>query len=754
MARQVQLDQIRNIGIMAHIDAGKTTCTERILFYTGVTYKIGEVHEGTTVMDWMEQERERGITITSAATTASWKRFDKSYRINIIDTPGHVDFTVEVERSLRVLDGAVAVFDAVAGVQPQSETVWRQADKYRVPRIAFINKMDRIGADFEHSIKTMRQRLSAHPVAITHPIGREDNFIGIIDFIEERAIIWKDETLGAEYEVLPLEKLWDAEFLKTRPEIEKAVTAAALSPEFYKEHREKVVEYIAEHDDAILTKYLEQHKLEPAELRASLRRSTIALKLVPVIAGSAFKNKGVQSLLDAVIDYLPSPMDVPPIEGTTLDGNEAELRRAADDQPFSALAFKIMTDPFVGHVTYIRVYSGVLKTGQSVFNSTRKVRERMGRLLRMHANKREEIESVEAGDIAACVGLKNVTTGDTLCDEEKPIVLENIDFPAPVISVAIEPKTKVDQEKMGTALGKLAQEDPTFRVHTDHDTGQVLISGMGELHLEIIVDRMMREFGVQANVGRPQVAYRETIIKAAEGEHKHIKQSGGRGQYGHVKLIVQPLPGSGHEDMHDLSNDELDELAKQIAGKGGKWRFDKEHRLLFIDKLVGGSIPREFVPPIEAGIKEAMDSGVLAGYEMVDVAVMVIDGSYHDVDSSEMAFKIAGSMAFKEGCRKANPKLLEPIMRVEVVVPEDYMGPVISDLNSRRGQLQGRESRSGSEIINVQVPLAEMFGYATDIRSRTQGRGSFTMHFSHYQQAPPNVSEEIIGGKNGDKAKK
>jgi elongation factor G len=754
MARQVQLDQIRNIGIMAHIDAGKTTCTERILFYTGVTYKIGEVHEGTTVMDWMEQERERGITITSAATTASWKRFDKSYRINIIDTPGHVDFTVEVERSLRVLDGAVAVFDAVAGVQPQSETVWRQADKYRVPRIAFINKMDRIGADFDHSIRSMRQRLSAHPVPITYPIGREDNFIGIIDFIEERAIIWKDETLGAEYEVLPLEKLWDAEYLKTRPEIETAVKAAALTPEFYKEHREKVVEYIAEHDDAILTKYLEQHKLEPAELRASLRRSTIALKLVPVVAGSAFKNKGVQPLLDAVIDYLPSPMDVPPVEGSTLDGNEAELRRAADDQPFAALAFKIMTDPFVGHVTYIRVYSGVLKTGQSVYNSTRKVRERMGRLLRMHANKREEIESVEAGDIAACVGLKNVTTGDTLCDEEKPIVLENIDFPAPVISVAIEPKTKADQEKMGTALGKLAQEDPTFRVHTDHDTGQVLIEGMGELHLEIIVDRMMREFGVQANVGRPQVAYRETITKAAEGEHKHIKQSGGRGQYGHVKLIVQPLPSAGHEDMHEMSTDELDELAKQVAGKGGKWRFDKEHRLLFIDKLVGGSIPKEFVPPIENGIKEAMDSGVLAGYEMVDLAVTIIDGSYHDVDSSEMAFKIAGSMAFKEGCRKASPKLLEPIMRVEVVVPEDYMGPVISDLNSRRGQLQGRESRSGSEIINVQVPLAEMFGYATDIRSRTQGRGSFTMHFSHYQQAPPNVSEEIIGGKNGDKVKK
>src|SRR3984957_3999723 len=753
MPRQVQLDHTRNIGIMAHIDAGKTTSTERILFYTGVTYKIGEVHEGTTVMDWMEQERERGITITSAATTASWKRFDKSYRINIIDTPGHVDFTVEVERSLRVLDGAVAVFDAVAGVQPQSETVWRQADKYRVPRIAFINKMDRIGADFDHSIRSMRQRLSAHPVPITFPIGREDNFIGVIDFIEERAIVWKDEALGAEYEVLPLEKLWDAEYLKTRPALETAVRATALSPEFYKAHRDKVVEYIAEHDDAILTKYLEQHKLEPEELRASLRRSTIALKLVPVIAGSAFKNKGVQPLLDAVIDYLPSPVDVPPVEGTTTDGSEPELRLPSDDQPFAALAFKIMTDPFVGHLTFIRVYSGVLKTGQSVYNSTKKTRERIGRLLRMHANKREEIESVEAGDIAACQ-LKNVTTGDTLCSEDDPIVLESIVFPTPVISVAIEPKTNADQEKMATALSKLAQEDPTFRVHTDVDTGQTLISGMGELHLEIIVDRMMREFGVKADVGRPQVAYRETILKLAEAEHKHIKQSGGRGQYGHVKLTVQPLPSTGREDMRDMSVDALDELAKQVAGKGGKWRFDKEHRLLFIDKLVGGAIPKEFIAPIENGVKEAMESGVLAGYEMVDLAVTVIDGSYHDVDSSEMAFKIAGSMAFKEACRRASPKLLEPIMRVEVVVPEDYMGPVISDLNSRRGQLQGRESRSGSEIINVQVPLAEMFGYATDIRSRTQGRGSFTMHFSHYQQAPPNVSDDIIGGKNGDKGKK
>ncbi len=749
MARQVPIDLTRNIGIMAHIDAGKTTSTERILFYTGVTYKIGEVHEGTTVMDWMEQERERGITITSAATTASWKRFDKTYRINIIDTPGHVDFTVEVERSLRVLDGAVAIFDAVAGVQPQSETVWRQADKYRVPRIAFINKMDRIGADFDHSIRSMRQRLSAHPVPLQFPIGKEDNFLGVIDFIEERAIIWKDETLGAEYEILPLEKLWDAAYLKTRPELETAVKASALSPEFYKEHREKVVEYIAEHDDAILTKYLEQHALEPAELRASIRRSTIALKLVPVLAGSAFKNKGVQPLLDAVVDYLPSPADVPPVEGSTPDGSEAELRRASDEQPFAALAFKIMTDPYVGHLTYIRVYSGVLKTGHSVFNSTKKTRERIGRLLRMHANKREEIDSIESGDIAACVGLKNVTTGDTLCSEEKPIVLESIEFPAPVISVAIEPKTKADQEKMGNALAKLAQEDPTFRVHTDHDTGQTLISGMGELHLEIIVDRMMREFSVQASVGRPQVAYRETILKVAQGEGKYIRQTGGRGQYGHAVLSVHPLPSAGHEDMHEMSTDEIDGLAKGVAGKGGKWHFDKEHRLLFIDKIVGGAIPKEFIAPIEHGVREAMETGVLAGYEMVDVAVVLEDGSYHDVDSSEMAFKIAGSMAFKEACRKANPKLLEPIMRVEVVVPEEYMGPVIADLNSRRGQLQGRESRAGSEIINVQVPLAEMFGYATEIRSRTQGRGSFTMHFSHYEQTPASVSEEVIARATG-----
>src|SRR5579862_4414423 len=663
MGRAFKLEHTRNIGIMAHIDAGKTTSTERILFYTGVTYKIGEVDEGTATMDWMEQERERGITITSAATTASWKRFDQSYRVNIIDTPGHVDFTVEVERSLRVLDGAVAIFDAVAGVQPQSETVWRQADKYRVPRIAFVNKMDRVGADFDHCIRSMRQRLGAHTVPLQFPLGKEDSFIGVIDFIEQKVVIWLEDTLGAKFEDFPIEKLWDQAFLKERPNVAAAVKASAISPEFYKEHREKVVEYIAEHDDAILAKYLAEHELKPEELRASIRRSTIALKLVPVVAGSAFKNKGIQPLLDAVIDYLPSPLDVPPVEGTSTDGSEPELRRASDDQPFAALAFKIMTDPFVGHVTYIRVYSGVLKSGDSVFNSTKKNRERIGRLLRMHANKREEIESVEAGDIAACVGLKNATTGDTLCDEEKPILLENIDFPTPVISVAIEPKTKADQEKMGTALGKLAQEDPTFRVHTDHDTGQTLISGLGELHLEIIVDRMMREVNGQANVARPQVAERETILKVATGEGKYIRQTGGRGQYGHAKLSVHPLPSSGHEDMHEMSVDEIDELAKSVAGKGGKWHFDKEHRLLFVDKIIGGAIPKEFIAPIENGVREAMETGVLAGYEMVDVAVVLEDGSYHDVDSSEMAFKIAGSMAFKDACKKANPKLLEPIMR-------------------------------------------------------------------------------------------
>ncbi len=748
MARKAQLAETRNIGIMAHIDAGKTTSTERILFYTGVTYKIGSVDEGTATMDWMEQERERGITITSAATTAAWKRNGKEFLINIIDTPGHVDFTVEVERSLRVLDGAVAIFDAVAGVQPQSETVWRQADKYRVPRLAFINKMDRTGADFDHAVRTIRQRLGAHPVPIQIPIGKEDVFVGVIDFLEEKAIIWLEETLGAKYEVFDVAKLWDPAFLATRPDISSALRISAVDEAYYKEHREKTVEYIAEHDDALVDKFLSGEKITADELRVSIRRSTIALKLVPVLAGSAFKNKGIQPLLDAVVDFLPSPLDVPPVEGTT-PNDEIELRRASDEQPFAALAFKIMSDPFVGHVTYIRVYSGVLKSGSYVYNSTKQTRERIGRLLRMHANKREEIDSIHAGDIAACVGLKSVTTGDTLCEEGKPVVLESIEFPAPVISVAIEPKTKADQDKLGNAMQKLAQEDPTFRVHSDQDTGQTIISGMGELHLEIIVDRMMREFGVQASVGRPQVAYRETIRKRAGAEGKYIRQTGGRGQYGHCKLEVVPLPSSSHEDMHEMSSDELDELAKEVAGSGGKWRFDKEHRMLFVDKIVGGAIPKEFIPPIDAGIREAMETGVLAGYEMVDIAVVLVDGSFHEVDSSEMAFKIAGSMAFKEACGRAKPVLLEPIMRVEVVVPEEYQAQVFGNLNARRAQIQGSDSRGGAQIIRAQVPLAEMFGYATDLRSRTQGRASFTMHFSHYEEAPASVSEEVVSKATG-----
>ena len=748
MARKAQLAETRNIGIMAHIDAGKTTSTERILFYTGVTYKIGSVDEGTATMDWMEQERERGITITSAATTASWKRNGKDFLINIIDTPGHVDFTVEVERSLRVLDGAVAIFDAARGVQPQSETVWRQADKYHVPRLAFINKMDSTGADFDNAIKTMRQRLAAHPVAIQCPIGKEDQFIGVIDFLEEKAIIWLEETLGAKFEVFDVAKLWDPEFLAGRPDVVSALKFCALDEAYYKEHREKSVEYIAEHDDTLVEKFLSGEKITADELRASIRRSTMALKLVPVLAGSAFKNKGIQPLLDAVVDYLPSPLDVPPVEGVTPD-DSVELRRASDDDPFSALAFKIMSDPFVGHVTFIRVYSGVLKSGSYVYNSTKQTRERISRLVRMHANKREEIDAIYAGDIAACVGLKSVTTGDTLCDEDKPVVLENIEFPAPVISVAIEPKTKADQDKLGNAMQRLAQEDPTFRVHSDEDTGQTIISGMGELHLEIIVDRMMREFGVQATVGRPQVAYRETIRRKAGAEGKYIRQTGGRGQYGHCKIEVLPLPSSEHENMRDMSTDELDVLAKQVAGSGGKWRFDKEHRMLFIDKTVGGSIPKEFIAPIDAGIREAMDNGILAGYEMVDIAVLLIDGSYHDVDSSEMAFKIAGSMAFKEACSRAKPVLLEPIMKVEVVTPEEYMPQVFGDLNARRCQIQGTESRGGANVIRVEVPLAAMFGYATDVRSRTQGRASFSMHFSHYAEAPASVAEEVIAKTTG-----
>jgi elongation factor G len=751
MGRALKLEDTRNIGIMAHIDAGKTTSTERILFYTGVTYKIGSVDEGTATMDWMEQERERGITITSAATTASWTRHDKKYRVNIIDTPGHVDFTVEVERSLRVLDGAVAIFDSVAGVQPQSETVWRQADKYRVPRLAFVNKMDKMGADFDHVIRTIRQRLGAHPVPLQFPLGREDNFIGCIDFLEEKVIVWLEETLGAKYEIFEVAKLWDPAFVASRPDVAAALKGSAIDKKFYDEHRSKVVEYIAEHDDAVLDKYLTEGTLTVDEMRKSIRKSTLAMKIVPVLAGSAFKNKGIQPLLDAVVDYLPSPLDVPPVEGINPDNEETVLRRASDDQPFAALAFKIMSDPFVGHLTYIRVYSGVLNAGSYIYNSTKGTRERIGRLLQMHANKRVEIDAVYAGDICACVGLKSVTTGDTLCDENKQVILEAMDFPTPVISVAVEPKTKADQDKMGQALTRLAQEDPTFRVHTDTETGQTLISGMGELHLEIIVDRMKREFGVDANVGRPQVAYRETIRRKAEAEGRQVKQTGGKGQYAVCKLEVHPLPSADHENMHEMSTDELDELAKSIAGSGGKWRFDKEHRFLFIDKIFGGAIPKEFIPPIEAGIREAMDNGGLAGFMMVDVAAVLVDGSYHDVDSSEMAFKIAGSMGFKEACAKAKPVLLEPIMRVEVTTPEEYMAGVFGDLNSRRSQIQGSETRAGSHVIRVQVPLAEMFGYATDLRSRSQGRANFTMHFSHYAEVPGNLAEEIVKKARGEK---
>jgi elongation factor G len=752
MGRAFKLEDTRNIGIMAHIDAGKTTSTERILFYTGVTYKIGSVDEGTATMDWMEQERERGITITSAATTASWERFNKKYRVNIIDTPGHVDFTVEVERSLRVLDGAVCVFDSVAGVQPQSETVWRQADKYRVPRICFVNKMDRMGADFDHVIRTIRQRLGAHPVPLQFPLGREDNFIGIIDFLEQKVLVWLEETLGAKFEIFEVEKLWDKAFVDSRPDVAAALKGSAIDKVFYDEHRNKVIEYIAEHDDEVLDKYLSEGTLSLEEMRKSIRKSTLALKIVPVLAGSAFKNKGIQPLLDAVIDFLPSPIDVPPVEGLNPENDETALRRASDDQPFAALAFKIMSDPFVGHVTYIRVYSGVLKSGSYVYNSGKRTRERISRLLQMHANKREEIEEVYAGDICACVGLKSVNTGDTLCDESKQIILESIEFPAPVISVAIEPKTKADQDKLGVAMQRLAQEDPTFRVSTEPDTGQTLISGMGELHLEIIVDRMLREYNVQANVGRPQVAYRETIRKKAEAEGKYIKQTGGRGQYGHAVIELHPIPSSAHENLKEMSTDDLDALAKQIVGgSGGKWKFDKEHRFLFIDKVVGGAIPREFIAPVEAGIREALDNGVLAGFTMVDVAAVLVDGSYHDVDSNEMAFKIAGSMAFKEACAKAKPVLLEPIMKVEVVVPEEYMAAVFGDLNSRRSAIQGTESRAGSNVIRVEVPLAQMFGYATDLRSRTQGRATFTMHFSHYAELPAALAEEVIKKQRGEK---
>jgi len=677
---------------MAHIDAGKTTTTERILFYTGRTHRIGEVHEGTATMDWMEQEQERGITITSAATTCSWR----DVRINIIDTPGHVDFTAEVERSLRVLDGAVAVFDAVHGVQPQSEKVWRQADKYGVPRICFINKIDKMGADFEHAVDTIRKRLNAKPVAIQIPIGQEDKFKGVVDLINMNAIVWKDETMGAEYvtEPIPAELQKKAEAFHTQ-----------------------LVETVAENDDEILHKFLEGENISADELRASLRKSTIDLKLFPVVLGTAFKNKGVQPLLDAVIDFLPSPLDTKEVHGKNPDNGETITRKADDKEPFSALAFKIMADPFVGQLTFIRVYSGQLKSGESVMVARTQKHERIGRLLKMHANKREDINEILAGDICAAVGLKNVSTGDTICDEKHPIVLESIEFAVPVISVAVEPKTKADQEKMGLALNKLAQEDPTFKVHTDPDSGQTIISGMGELHLEIIVDRMMREYKVEANVGKPQVAYRETIRRQAEAEGKYIRQTGGRGQYGHAKIRLEPNePGKGYE---------------------------------FINDIVGGVVPKEYIKPIDQGIQEAMEGGVLAGYPMVDVKATLYDGSYHEVDSNEMAFKIAGSMAFKEAARKASPVILEPVMSVEVVTPEDFAGTIMGDLSSRRGRIEGMEHRAGSQVIHSIVPLSEMFGYATHMRSSTQGRAEYSMHFARYEEAPRSVAEEIIARVQG-----
>lgn len=690
---RVPLEKTRNIGIMAHIDAGKTTTTERILYYTGVTYKIGEVHEGTAVMDWMVQEQERGITITSAATTCFWK----DHRINIIDTPGHVDFTIEVERSLRVLDGAVAVFDAVAGVEPQSETVWRQANKYGVPRIAFMNKMDRVGADFFKSVKTMIDRLGANPVPIQIPIGAEDKFRGPIDLVRGKAIYFDDETLGAKY-------------------VEDDIPQELLP--MAREYREKMLEALADIDENIMEKFLGGEEITVEEIKKAIRKGTIEMKITPVLCGSAFKNKGVQMLLDAIVDYLPSPLDIPPVRGINpLDDSES-VRKASPDEPFAALAFKIMTDPYVGQLTFMRVYSGVLNAGSYVYNSTKGTKERIGRLLRMHANKREEIKEVAAGDIAAAVGLKSTLTGDTLCDEKFPIILESIEFPEPVISVAIEPKTKADQEKLSQSLAKLAQEDPSFKVSFDEETGQTIISGMGELHLEIIVDRLLREFKVGANVGKPQVAYKETIRASAKAEGKFIRQSGGRGQYGHVMIEIEPAE----------------------IGKG----FE------FVNKIVGGTIPREYIPAVEKGIKEAMDSGVLAGYPVVDVKATLYDGSYHEVDSSEMAFKIAGSMAFKEAAKKAKPVLLEPIMSVEVVTPEEYMGDVMGDLNARRGRIQSMEKRGNSQVIRVEVPLSEMFGYATDLRSKTQGRATYTMQFSRYEEVPKNIGDAIIAKVKGE----
>jgi elongation factor G len=693
VARQTALEHTRNIGIMAHIDAGKTTTTERILYYTGMTHKLGEVHEGAATMDWMEQERERGITITAAATTCFWK----DRRINIIDTPGHVDFTIEVERSLRVLDGAVAVFDSVQGVEPQSETVWRQADKYHVPRIAFMNKMDRTGADFYFSVQTIIDRLGANPIPIQIPIGREAEFRGSIDLITMKAYVYDDETLGAKYVI-------------------KEIPAELMDKA--KEYREKMIEAVAEFDDQVMEKYLNGQELSEEEIRRVVRAGTIAMKVIPVLCGSAFKNKGVQQLLDGVVEFLPSPLDIPSVKGIDPNTNKEVERKASDSEPFAALAFKIMSDPFAGQLTYFRVYSGTLKTGTPVQNVTKGSKDRIGRLLKMHANKREEIDAVYAGDIVAAVGLKGATTGDTLADEKQPVLLEVMKFPEPVISMAIEPKTKPDQEKMGFALQKLAQEDPSFRVRTDEETAQTIIAGMGELHLEIIVDRLLREFKVDANVGQPEVAYRETIRRKAEAESKYIKQTGGRGQYGHVVLTVEPSE----------------------AGKG----------LEFINKVVGGAIPREFIPAIEKGVKERMESGVIAGYPLRDIRVTVIDGSYHDVDSNEMAFKIAASMGFSDACKKADPVLLEPIMKVEVLVPQEFMGDVIGNLNGRRGKVQGMKVRAGAQAIDASVPLKEMFGYATDLRSRTQGRATYSMEFDRYDQVPKQIGEAIVAKYRGE----
>ena len=689
MPRDIDLKHVRNIGIMAHIDAGKTTTTERILYYAGKIHKIGETHEGGAQMDWMEQEKERGITITSAATTAIWKH----YKLNIIDTPGHVDFTVEVERSLRVLDGAVALFDAKSGVEPQSETVWRQSDTYHVPRIAHINKMDVTGADFFRSVDTIKDKLHGNPVPIQIPMGAEENFIGMIDLIEMKAEIYKDE-MGTQIEITDVPEEYMESALKWR---------------------ENMIEKASEFDEDLMMAYLEGEEISNDMIKNAIRKGTVACKMNPVTCGSSYKNKGVQLLLDAIIDYLPSPLDIPPVTGTEVGGEEVITRDASDEEPFSALAFKIVTDPYVGKLCYFRVYSGTLKAGSYVYNATKGKRERVGRILQMHANKRNEIEEIHAGEIAAAVGLKDTTTGDTLCDEKAPLILENMEFPEPVISVAIEPKTKASQDKMAIALQKLAEEDPTFRTYTDDETGQTIIAGMGELHLDIIVDRLLREFKVEANIGNPQVSYRESITKAAEAEGKYVRQSGGRGQYGHAKIKIEPQePGKGFE---------------------------------FVNAIVGGAIPKEYIGPVQQGIEEALQSGVLAGYEILDVKVTLYDGSYHEVDSSEMAFKIAGSMALRNAVEKANPVLLEPMMKVDIVTPEEYMGDVIGDINSRRGRMEGMELVAGAQIVHCYVPLSEMFGYATSLRSNTQGRATYTMTFDHYEQVPASIAEEVIGKK-------